>query len=124
MSLESKKDGPSLPSAYGPTGPMTLHQKVLISNAAVSAMKRVSHGQGFIPPGSIEKTKRETDDVRARLDLLLEVHPGLGTLYEQHEQLLNAYYNPANDKNRENLAEQCSALGEQIVALEQSVDLG
>ena len=59
------------------------------------------------------------------MELLLEAHPELVGMYDQHERLRNEYY--TNKKAGADVSEtqrQCRELAKQIVALEQSVDLG
>lgn len=108
-----------------PTGPMALQQHVRMSDTAVRSMERCRYGNGFIPPGSIERATKERDGLRARLELVLETHPELDGMYADHLQLLNACYQ--KDTKQEDLAalqQQCSALAHEIVGIEESVDLG
>lgn len=109
-----------------PTGPMTLRQHVQLSDTAVRSMERCRYGNGFIPPGSIERATHERDNLRARLELVLEAHPALEGMYAEHLRLLNACYqkDAGRQEDVSELQERCSVLAHQIVALEESIDLG
>lgn len=109
-----------------PTGHITLRQRIRIADTAARVMEIVSHGNAFIAPGSIEKTRHEQGELHARLALLLESCPELDDLYERHAAMLNEYHTARkqNDGNADNVAAGCVTLGKQIAALEQSIDLG
>ena len=119
------ESGFTLGLAPDPMGPMTLPHHISITDTAVRAHERMRYGNAFIPSGTIEKTRRSQDDLHARMELLLETHPELAGMYAQHEQLLHKHY--ATEKAGGDVTEtqqKCRELAEQIVALEQSVDLG
>lgn len=89
-------------------------------------MERCRYGNGFMPSGTIERTTQERDDLRARLELILEVHPELGEMNVIHQRLLSACYEKdrGEPEAMRMLRQKCSALAHEIVDLEQSVDLG
>ena len=112
--------------APNPLEPRTLFQDLDLSEFLLTVQDQVSCGNGFIPPESRERMTSTINDLRTRLDLVLEVHPEVGDMILQHEELLKRLRKAeeSNPSEVPALQQQCAALAKKIVAIEQSVDVG
>ncbi len=108
-----------------PTGPLTVDKELRIAQMSKTVLERVSHGNAFIPSGSHERTRTAVEELQAKKELLLETHPELAGLYQEHQLLLNqaAQARTTDHADTATLEEQCRLLGRRIVEIEQSVGL-
>ncbi len=124
MTLMLLSSGPmiSLRVETGPNGPTTLHQRIRLQDRAVASMEDTSEGRGMVAPGTVQRAKQRQESLHARMERLLLIHPELQDLNARHEELLNTLsIDGTQEKNIDNLQQQCAELARKIVGLENNL---